>query len=727
MRTTRLSIVLLALSLSNPAAGQDPGAKRPFQVADAYGAPRVGAPVLSPDGSHAVYTLGHRDIEAGTSTTQLWSVPIATDGAGGVPRQLTHGKASASGPFFAPDGETLYFLANRDDAGRQIHALPLAGGEARRVTDWPMGFGELALSPDGRLLAAACEVYPEHGADAEGNQAAAEAHKAAKTVVHVADELLYRHWTSWRDGKYTHVILFDAASGEPLRDLTPGNFDSPTFSLGGDRGFCFSPDSRSLVYVSNREADQAGSTNADLWLVSVEGGEPRNLTASNRGWDGAPLFAADGRRLAFISQEQPGYESDLRRLSILDLASGDLRRVTHRSNFDDMVDGMAWAQDGGALVFQAEREGRNPLFRVELATGAIEELHRHGSIDGWELAPDGGSIVYAARRIDAPTELYSIAAGGGEARPLTTHTAEYAAEVDLRPAEELWIDSGEGYPIHTFVVKPHGFREGVRYPTILNVHGGPQGQWTDSFRGDWQVYPGSGYVVAFANPTGSTGYGQDLTDAIACDWGGRVYRDLMKVTDALAELDFVDPERLGAMGWSYGGYMTMWMQGQTDRFACIASMMGLYDMRSFYGATEELWFPEKDLCGTPWTSAEYERWSPSNHVANFATPALVVTGELDYRVPYTQSLQYFTALRRKRVPSRLVVFPNAGHWPSWHEMLFYYNAHLDFFHEWLGGAPAPYDVHEYAALGKPPTDGGSDRDGGGASGPAPDAAGSSAR
>ncbi len=498
------------------------------------------------------------------------------------------------------------------------------------------------------------------------------------------------------------MLLFDAETGEALRDLTPGAFDSPTFSLGGDPGFVFSPDSKQLCFVSNRDEHPAESTNADLWLVPVEGGEARNLTADSRGWDGAPAFSPDGKHIAFISQQMPGYESDLRRLSVLNLASGEVRRLTTRETFDDMVDGMTWSEDGSALFFQAERKGRNPLFRIALDSGEITELHTHATIGGWELTPNDGAIVYSSRSISEPTEIYRVAATGGEPTRLTTHTQPFRDEVDCRPAEELWIDSGEGYDVHAFVVKPHGFQEGQRYPAVLNVHGGPQGQWMDSFRGDWQVYPGKGYVVVFANPTGSTGYGQALTDGIACDWGGRVYRDLMKVVDTMETLDFIDPERIGVMGWSYGGYMTMWMQGQTDRFACIASMMGLYDMRSFYGATEELWFPEKDLCGQPWNSDEYERWSPSNHVANFSTPALVIGGELDYRVPYTQSLQYFTALQKMGVPSRLVMYPNAGHWPAWHEMVFYYNAHLDFFHEYLGGEPAPWDVHEFAAQGAPP-------------------------
>jgi dienelactone hydrolase len=202
-------------------------------------------------------------------------------------------------------------------------------------------------------------------------------------------------------------------------------------------------------------------------------------------------------------------------------------------------------------------------------------------------------------------------------------------------------------------------------------------------------------LVAFPNPTGSSGFGQEMVDAIACDWGGRVYRDLMKVTDALTELPYVDAERTGAMGWSYGGYMMMWFAGHTDRFKAIASMMGVYDLRSMYSATEELWFVEHDLCGTPWESDQYQPWSPSRFVKGFKTPCLVITGERDYRVPYTQSLMFFTDLQRMNVPSRLIVYPDAGHWPSWYEMALYYLAHLDWFHQWLGGEPAPWDLQMF--------------------------------
>ncbi len=702
---------LLALTAALAATPEEP---RAFEIADYYRTAFVGAPAVSSSGSRAVFSVRRYDFEAGETWTELWS--MSADGSG--LRQLTHGRHMDSGPVFAPDGERIVFTSDRAE-GRQLFVMPLDGGEPRQLTDWPAGVADPVWSPDGKYLAVTSEVYPECGADADCNAGIAKDRAGGKLSVHVADELLYRHWTGWRDGRYAHVLLVDAETGAVLRDLTPGAFDSPVFSLGGGPGYAFAPDGKTLCFVSNRDGDQAESTNADLWEVSLEDAEaePRNLTTANRGWDGAPAYSPDGAHIAFLSQQTPGYESDLRRVALLERASGKVRYLTSRQGFDQMADAVAWAPDGATLYFQAEELGRTPLYRVPAvpANGErIELVHRDATIDGWELTPDGSAILYSRRAVGAPPEIFRVAAAGGEAQRLTRFNADLEAEVDIRPAEEMWVRGEDGTRIHVFLVKPHGFDPVRKYPLILNVHGGPQSQWTDGYRGDWQVYPGKGYVVAFANPTGSTGYGQEFLDGIACDWGGRVYRDLMKVTDALEQLPYVDAGRMGAMGWSYGGYMMMWFQGHTERFLCQASMMGLFDLPSFYGATEELWFPEKDLCGTPWTSEHYRRWSPSEHVENFGTPALVVTGELDYRVPYTQSLMYFTALQKQGVPSRLVVFPGAGHWPAWHEMAFYYNAHLDWFHQWLGGEPAPYDVMDYArnrapsssgAPGAPSTDG----------------------
>jgi dipeptidyl aminopeptidase/acylaminoacyl peptidase len=318
------------------------------------------------------------------------------------------------------------------------------------------------------------------------------------------------------------------------------------------------------------------------------------------------------------------------------------------------------------------------------------------SLGEFALTPDQKAVVFTKSRVGEPVEIWRYGFEKKELKRLTAFNQAVADEVDIRPAEELWVDGADGAKVHVFVVKPHGFDPAKKYPLILNVHGGPQMMWSDTLRGDWQVYPGAGYVVAFPNPHGSTGYGQAFTDAISGDWNGKVITDIEKVTDALAALPYVDKDRLGAMGWSWGGYAMMWLEGHSTRYKALAAMMGVYDLPSMHGATEELWFPEWDLRRTPWDNpAGYAKANPSAFVKNFKTPCLVITGERDYRVPYTQSLQFFTGLQLMNVPSRLIVFKHDGHWPDGlKSMPVYYNSHLEWFQKYLGGGAAPWKTED---------------------------------
>ncbi len=702
------NLLLLLAACSSPAAAPEQGtgrfAERPdlpastasgrraCEIADLYRCATPSAPALSPDGRRVAFSVRRTELETGKSWSEIWTVGV--DGSGA--RALTSGRNNDTSPAFTPDGKSILFTSTRSGSS-QLWLLPLDGGDARKLTDFAPGLADPVISPDGRWIAATAELWPETGLDVEAHERIRKGLEDGQTKVHVADELLYRHWTSWNQGKRSHVVLVALENGTIVSDLTPGNFDAPIFQLGGGRGYAFSPDSGEVCFVSNHDAQQAESTNADLWTVSVTARGEQNRTPANLGWDGQPLYSPDGRWIAFTTQATAGYESDRKDLALLERSSGRVTRLTDGRNFDDSVDDFRWSADSRRIVFQAGVKGRTPLYEIPVEGGTPRERVRHGTIGGFEVAPDG-TIVYVARKVDQPPEIYSAPGQADKSKPLalTQINAEVVQQVDLRPATEFRVEGEGDYAIHGFLVTPHGFDPARKYPLILNVHGGPQSQWTDAFRGDWQVYPGAGYLVAFCNPTGSNGYGQAFCDAIQGDWGGRVYRDLMRVTDALETLPYVDKDKIGLMGWSYGGYMSMWVEGQTDRFAANAAMMGIFDLRAFYGSTEELWFPEHDLRGTPWTSAEYERWSPCNHVQDFKTPALVITGELDYRCPYTQSLAYYTALRKMNVPSRLVVFPEAGHWPAWHEMAFYYNVHLAFFHEHLGGGKAPWDVIEHS-------------------------------
>lgn len=672
MRKRILLAVLLGALVATGANAQ----KRAFTIPDLYRVQYAAGPTVSAKGQLAYY-VSSSDLKSQTSKTTLYIDHQPLEGIRGF------------APQWSADGSKLYYSAVADD-GLQVFAYDLQTRQSRQLTHYALGANGAVVSPDGNLIAFAAEVWPAiGGADGKAN-AEANARKAKAPVqAHLADKLLFRHWTDYTDGKFWHIIIYNIAK-DTYTDVTPGEFHSPTFSPSGPEGFTFSPDSKELCYLSNHDPHPEASTNADLWVVPVEGGTARNLTADNKAWDGSPQYSPDGRYIAYRFQTVPGYESDRFRLAVIDRRTGAKTVLTEA--FDNWVDAYKWTPDSKAICFLGEERGYEPLFKVTLANKKIEKIVGDRAIGSFDL--DGkGNFYYTYSSTGKPTALYRATPSrkGLRERQLTHFNDALEQEVDIRPAEELWVEGANGDSVEVFVVKPHGFEPGKKYPLVINVHGGPQMQWMNSFRGDWQVYPGAGYVVAYPNPHGSTGYGQQFCRDISQDWGGKPFVDVMRVTDALARLDYVDSTRMAAMGWSYGGFFMNWLQGHTKRFKCLASMMGLYDMPSMWGTTEELWFPNFEMDGQPWNSDLYQKWSPSNYVRNFATPTLIITGERDYRVSYTQSLQYFSTLQTLGIPSRLIVFKNDGHWPSTlRSMPLYYNAHLEWFHKYLGGAPAPW-------------------------------------
>ena len=650
--------------------------KRAFTIPDVYRLKTAIGPAVSAKGQLAYY------VSASDLKSQTSSVAIYLDGQ---PLKDANGYA----PQWSPDGSKLYYTASADN-GPQVFCYDVKSQQTRQLTHYALGTQGAVVSPDGNLIAFAAEVWPAiGGADGKANAEANERKAKAPVQAHMADKLLFRHWTDYTDGKYWHIIVYNIAN-DTYTDLTPGEFHSPTFSPSGPEGFAFSPDSKELCYLSNHDQHPEASTNADLWVVPVTGGTARCLTADNKAWDGSPQYSPDGRYIAYRFQTVPGYESDRFRLAVIDRTTGQKTVLTEQ--FDNWVDNFKWSNDSKAIYFLGEVRGYEPLYKVTLKTKKIESVIPHRAISSFDF-DNKGNFYYTYSTTGKPTALYQATPSrrGLNERQITHFNDAFEQEVDLRPSEELWVEGANGDSVEVFIVKPHGFEPGKKYPLVINVHGGPQMQWMNSYRADWQVYPGAGYIVAYPNPHGSTGYGQQFCRDISQDWGGKPFVDVMKVTDALARLDYVDSTRMAAMGWSYGGYFMNWLQGHTKRFKCLASMMGLYDMPSMWGTTEELWFPNFEMNGQPWNSDLYQKWSPSNYVKNFATPTLIITGERDYRVSDTQSLQYFSTLQTLGIPSRIIVFKNDGHWPSTlRSMPLYYNAHLEWFHEYLGGAPAPW-------------------------------------
>ena len=657
--------------------------KRAFTIRDVYRVKTAYGPTVSSNGKMA-YTLSSSDLARQKSASNIY----AADG-----RALTNDSVSYA-PQWSTDGRWLYYTSAQSGLPQVWRTDGNGAGE--QLTDYKLGVDGAVVSPDGRYIAFAAEVDPSlNDPDGQLNSEARKAKRENPIQAHIADSLLYRHWTEYTDGRYWHIIVFDTQD-KTYRDVTPGRFHSPVFSPSGPSGFVFSPDSKELCYLSNHDAHPEASTNCDLWTVDLTTLKQKDLTTDNKAWDGSPQYSPDGRYIAYRFQRTPGYESDRFILGLIDRKTG--KKTVLTENFDNWVDDYKWSADSKTIYFLGEVRGAEPLYSVDIKTGKIKALIADKAISSFDISPKG-DVYFSYSTTGKPTAIYqtSLAAirKGQAPKQLTHYNDALEAEVDIRPSEQMWVRGADGDSVEVFIVKPHNFDASKKYPLVINVHGGPQMQWMNSYRADWQVYPGAGYIVAYPNPHGSTGYGQKFCRAISGSWGGKPYEDVMKVTDRLAQLSYVDSTRMGAMGWSYGGYFMNWLQGQTKRFKCLASMMGLFDLRSMWGGTEELWFPNFDLEGQPWNSSLYKKWSPSEYVRNFSTPTLIITGERDYRVPYTQAVQYFSTLQTLGIPSRLIIFDNDGHWPSnLRSMPLYYNAHLEWFHKYLGGDPAPWNSED---------------------------------
>lgn len=671
-----LFLVLAMFAIANAQAN--------FNINELINTKRVGDPQLSPDGRKIAFTIGVVDKAANRTLTQIYTIsPDGTD-----LKQLTNEKSSSSSPRWSPDGRKIAFTT-----GGQIWVMDADGDDKEQITKISTGAGNPVWSPDGKLIAFSSEVYPECESD-DCNKAEDEKVEKSKVQAKVTERLLYRHWTEWRDRKRTHVFVV-ASEGGTARQITMGDWDSPPFAAATGVDYAFSPDSREIAFLRNPDKVEAVSTNSDIFTVSLAGGAAKNITVNNRGYDVSPVYTSDGKYILFRSQATEAFEADRWRIMRYDRKTGETVELTR--GFDLQVEDMTLSADNKTVFFTAQERGNAPVFSVpvepdfrqKIAT-FVKKVLTNNTVSNLNVAANG-TFVFLSNSMSAPAEIMRADVDGGNVAPVTKTTTDYIAKYNLKKPEEIeWVGAVKTKN-HGFLLKPANFDASKKYPLIVLIHGGPQGAWNNNWGYRWnpQIFANAGYIVFLPNPRGSTGYGQKFVNEVSGDWGGKAYTDIMNGVAEVIKNPNVDKDRIGAAGASYGGYMINWILGRNNdprfRFKTLVSHAGVYNLESMATVTEELWFVDWEFKGTPWQNPEmYKKWSPHLFAKNFNTPTLVIHGELDYRVPIGEGLQLYTTLQRQNVPSKLVYFPDEGHWilkPQNSE--FWYGQVLDWFAKYL--------------------------------------------
>ncbi|MGB7404171.1 MAG: S9 family peptidase [Pacificimonas sp.] len=642
-----------------------PATARPLTSDDLASLNRLGDVALSPDEATLVFSMRELDAEADKGRTDLFSLDYKTPNAAPV-RLHAHPESDGS-PTFSPDGSRLYWLSGRSGAS-QIWMAPTAGGEPVQVTDIEDGISGFHLAQSGDRVAYWRDVMPEAETDGDGR---------------VYDRLFARHWDTWDEGGKSELFAQGLTSeglleGSPVAVSAALDGNVPGKPFGGGSDIAFAADGKTLYFaLRERGGTEAWSTDLDIYSVPVDGSAaPTVLTGENEATDTMPAVSPDGRYLAYAAMTRPGYESDRLVLMLRDLATGETRPLT--SDLDSSVQSIMWAPDSASVFVTAYDGWNRRLHRVALDGTRTTEPVGDGSVSLIAATDDG--LLYSRASLTEPGDLYWL--GGDGTMRLTGINAEKLDGIDLATVERFSFAGAGDNEVFGYVVKPAGLAEGETAPTVLWSHGGPQGLWSNSWSSRWNplVWAGAGYAIVTVDFHGSAGYGQEFKDSINNDWGGKPLEDLQKgLAYARETWDWIDDERACAAGGSYGGYMMNWIEGAwPDGLTCLVNHAGLFDMRSFYYSTEELWFPEWDFGGPYWAREEaYEKWNPATKVEDWKTPMLVIHGLKDYRVPYTQGLMAYTALQRRGIDSRMLIFDDENHWiltasnsRQWHSEVF---------------------------------------------------------
>jgi len=640
-------------------------AAEPFSTENLLRVQRLSDPQVSPDGRYVVFSVRQIGTEANQGGTALWLLDLQAPRSS--PRCLTPGGVTDSNGRWAADSRSLYFLSTRSGSSQVWH-LAIATGEAAQVTRLPLDITTLKVSPTGGRLLVSLDVFPGcRDLDCSAKRLAQAA--GSPSVPRVYDRLFIRHWDTWDDGSQSHLFSLalsadGSIAGVPV-DLTRGlDADVPSKPRGGDEEFNFSPDGTRVAFTARiKGKDEAWSTNFDIYETAADGSsEPRNLTSDNPAWDTEPAYSRDGRWLAWKSMDRPQNEADRFHLVLVDRKRGAPRVLA--GDWDHSVSAFLFSSDSRSIYATADHLGQHPLWRIALSNGKPTIIQPQGQVT--DLSVVGHTTVFGLAALDAPVDLYRVSAKSGQTERLTHFNAELLSTAPPSRFEQFSFPGWHGEKVSGYIVQPFDFDPRRKYPIAFIVHGGPQLSYANgwSYRWNPQVYASWGYAVVLIDFHGSTGYGQAFTDSITGDWGGKPLDDLrLGLAAAIARYPWLDGDRACAIGASYGGYMMNWIEGNwPDRFRCIVNYAGVFDVRGMYYETDEMWLDEFEQGGPQFANpTSYEKHNPILHVTKWRTPMLVGHGLPDFNVPYSQGVSTFTALQRRGIESRLVIFPNEGH------------------------------------------------------------------
>ncbi|MGK9476174.1 prolyl oligopeptidase family serine peptidase [Melioribacter sp. OK-6-Me] len=649
---TKVILILTIVAVSVSAQ------KRAMTVEDLWSMKRIGSFDLSPDGSTIAFDVTTYDIDQNKGNTDIYL--INSDGTNLRPLKVT--SDNESNPKFSPDGNSIAY-----EYKGQIWICDLNGANERQLTDIYTGASGMIWSKDGRKILFVSEVNPDCP-DQNCNEQRDKEKEASKVKARIITELMFRSWNRWRDEKRSHLFLYDLDKNEYYDLIQGSKSDVPPVDLGSVQDYTFSPDGKEVAFVMNTDKMPAISTNNDVFVINVEDVKkgtpaPYKKISVSQGNDNQPVYSPDGKFIAFRSMKRAGFEADKQNIMIYNRASGSLTNITEK--IDLSAGQIVWSPDGKYIYFDAANEIYNSIYRVNVSNGNLLMFVKDGVNNSMIISKDGEEIFFKRQKTTMPYEIFALKTNGGGIRKITDINGELLAGIEFNEPETFRSEGAEGAKVQSILIKPPFFDPNKKYPMLFLIHGGPQGHWSDDFHYRWnlQMFAAGGYVVVAPNPRGSTGYGQKFVDEISGDWGGKVYIDLMNAYDyALDNYKFIDYKNTFAAGASYGGYMINWILGHTDRFNALVCHAGVFNLESMYGTTEELWFPEWEFKGTPWTNRPlYELWSPHRYADNFKTPTLVIHGANDFRVPEGQAFELFTTLQRKGVPSKFLYFPDEYH------------------------------------------------------------------